>query len=152
MDIVTQTLLDGLVRQIICGLARAIWVGGLARARGRVVTKPRGVALERARMPLCLFGLARSQGARGRVRRCWVLSGFILVLSGSVRLYPVLFGFIRFYLALVGFTALWWAFVGFRGFGWVLAPRSSLMWACRVFRVFRVRELLCSRDILCREF
>ena len=87
-------------------------------------------------MPLCLFVLARSQEARGRVRRCWVLSGFILVLSGFIRLYPVLSGFIRFYLALVGFTALWWAFVGFRGFGWVLAPRSSLMWALVVLLLF----------------
>ena len=120
-----QTLLDGLTRQIICGLARAIWVGGLARARGRVVIKPRGVALARARMPLCLFGLARSQGPRGRVRRCWVLSGFILVLSGFIRLYPVLSGFIRFYPVLSGFGGFYRALVGFRGLSWVWVGFSA---------------------------
>ena len=120
-------LLGGLTRQIICGLACAIWVGNLTRARGRVVTNPRGVALARARMPLCLFGLARSQGPRGRVRRCWVLSGFYP--AGFIGFYRVCVGFIGFwwvYLVLSGFFGgLWWALVGFGGLSWVLVGFSA---------------------------
>jgi len=81
-----------------------------------VVTKPQGVVLARARMPLCLLGLARSQrdlGRDGRCGFCRVLSWFYLVLSGSI--YRRVF--IGFDLALVGFGGLWW---------WVLvgAPRK----------------------------
>ena len=56
-------------------------------------------------MTLYLLGLARSQGARGRVGRCWVLSGLILVLS-SFFLNRVLC-IVGFYLVLVGFGELW---------------------------------------------
>ena len=79
------------------------------------MTKPQNVVLARARMPLYLFGLARSRGFRGRVGRCWVLSGFILVyrvLSGFIGFYRGLSGFIGFYRALV-VGWLWWALVGF---------------------------------------
>ena len=85
---------------------RDLGLGGLARSRGRVVTKPQGVvllaSLACARTPLYLLGLARSQGARGRVGRCWVLSGFIpvhRVFIGFCR--RVLSGFVGFYRALV---------------------------------------------------
>ena len=80
-----------------------------------MVTKPQGVVLARARMPLYLLGLARSQGARGRVGRCWVLSGLIAVLSSF---------FIGFYLS-PGFIWLWWALVGFGG-GAPKTPRFLL--------------------------
>ena len=66
-----------------------------------MVTKPQGVVLARARMTLYLLGLARSQGARGRVGRCWVLSGLILVLSSFF-----LSGFI-YRRVLSGFGGLW---------------------------------------------
>ena len=68
-----------------------------------MVTKPQGVVLARAHMPLYLLGLARSQGARGRVGRCWVLSGLILVLSSFIGFCRrVLSGFVGLYRALVG--------------------------------------------------
>ena len=99
---------------------RDLGLGGLARSRGRVVTKPQGVvllaSLACARTPLYFLGLARSQGARGRVGRCWVSSGFIpvhRVFIGFCR--RVLSGFVGFYRAfLVGFSGLWWGvLVGF---------------------------------------
>ena len=88
-----------------------------------MVTKPQGVVLARARMPLYLLGLARSQGARGRVGRCWVLSGFILVLSGFYRGS----GFIGFYRALVGIGGLWWALVFFFLVGLLVVFFSALV-------------------------
>ena len=70
-----------------------------------MVTKPQGVVLARARMPLCLLGLARSQRDRGRDGRCWVLSGLIAVLSSFF-----LSGFI-YRRVLSGFGGLWWVLV-----------------------------------------
>ena len=77
--------------------------------------------MARARIPLYLLGLARSQGARGRVGRCWVLSGLIAVLSSFFIGFYLSPGFI--WLALVGFGGFWWerpenapVFVGFRFF------------------------------------
>ena len=74
-----------------------------------MVTKPQGVVLARARMPLYLLGLARSQGARGRVGRCWISVGSY---PGFIWFYLVLY-IVGFYLALVGFFGgLWWVLVG----------------------------------------
>ena len=84
-----------------------------------MVTKPQGVVLARARMPLYLIGLARSQGARSCVGRCWVLSVFVLVyrvLSGFIGFYRVLSGFIGFYRVLSGFIGFYRVLSGFIGF------------------------------------
>ena len=58
-------------------------------------------------------------------RRCWVLSGFVLVLSGFVGFAWVLSGFGGFYRVLLGFGGLWLALVGVGGFWWVLVGFSA---------------------------
>ena len=63
--------------------------------------KTHGVVLARARMPLCSFGLARSQRARGSWS-CWALLGFVGFCSGFIGLYRV-YRVYRVYRILSGF-------------------------------------------------